>query len=345
MDKKRQNNLAYGNLLLSVLVVALGVALITFSEQLAQRLPSFAAAFFVFQALILTIRALLYGRSRLSSIAFVSAGVYFLIAVGIVIARVFLGLSDVEKIIAITLAVYSFADAGEAFIDILNNRKDVRRIFVDVVVITIHVVLGIGLLTNNGESIAANLALYGTVFVVRGMLSVLQIMGERIKVNAFVNVLIKTHAMEVLSGLLFTVIAASVVFPLIEPEIKTFGDAMWYSFALITTIGFGDFSAVTPLGRVISVAIGLYGIIVVALITSIFVNMYADSKRSGDEEQRSATGGVGKFASVTDRIAKVVTGKEIGAEGENASDEGEKPIKKKSGRGAKKTRQTKDRDE
>ena len=58
-----------------------------------------------------------------------------------------------------------------------------------------------------------------------------------------------------------------------------------FRFALVTTIGFGDITAVTDLGRTMSVVLGIYGIIVVALITSIIVNFYGEIKktRPGDE--------------------------------------------------------------
>ena len=65
-------------------------------------------------------------------------------------------------------------------------------------------------------------------------------------------------------------------------------DALWYCFALVTTIGFGDITAVTDLGRTISVVLGIYGIIVVALITSIIVNFYGEIKKAHPEEEAGA---------------------------------------------------------
>ena len=50
-----------------------------------------------------------------------------------------------------------------------------------------------------------------------------------------------------------------------------------------TTIGFGDITAVSILGRILSVILGIYGIIVVALITSIIVNFYSEVKSEPDE--------------------------------------------------------------
>ena len=54
--------------------------------------------------------------------------------------------------------------------------------------------------------------------------------------------------------------------------------ALWYCFSIVTTIGFGDVTATTALGRVLSVMLGVYGLIVVALLTSIIVNFYNEVK-------------------------------------------------------------------
>ena len=56
-------------------------------------------------------------------------------------------------------------------------------------------------------------------------------------------------------------------------------------FCACATIGLGDISAVSDLERIISVIPGIFGIIVVALITSIIVNFYGEIKkdRTGQE--------------------------------------------------------------
>ena len=61
---------------------------------------------------------------------------------------------------------------------------------------------------------------------------------------------------------------------MVEPTITSFWDAMWYCFAVITTIGFGDFYATSLIGRVLTVILGIYGIVVVAILTSVVVNFY-----------------------------------------------------------------------
>ena len=105
----------------------------------------------------------------------------------------------------------------------------------------------------------------------------------RIDMPTLKKIVRKTYAAEILFGIVLLIVAFSLVFPHLEEGITTFNDALWYCFAIVTTIGFGDFSAVTPMGRILSVILGLYGIIVVALITSIIVNFYGEMK-SDDEE-------------------------------------------------------------
>jgi hypothetical protein len=106
----------------------------------------------------------------------------------------------------------------------------------------------------------------------------------RIDMPTLKKIIRKTYAAEILFGIVLLIVAFSLVLPHFEEGIPTFNDALWYCFAIVTTIGFGDFSAVTPIGRILSVILGLYGIIVVALITSIIVNFYGEMKSDDDED-------------------------------------------------------------
>ena len=96
----------------------------------------------------------------------------------------------------------------------------------------------------------------------------------------------KTYAGEILFGLLLLIIAFSLTLTTVEDGIASFGNALWYCFAIVTTIGFGDFAATTFLGRILSVILGVYGIVVVAIITSIIVNFYNEVKTVPDEEDQ-----------------------------------------------------------
>ena len=113
---------------------------------------------------------------------------------------------------------------------------------------------------------------------------------SRIRGNTMMNILRKTYAIEILYGLVILMVSIAMALTLFEESMASFGDALWYCFAVVTTIGFGDITATTIIGRVLSVILGIYGIIVVALITSIIVNFYNEAKAPGSLPSSSEEG-------------------------------------------------------
>lgn len=70
-----------------------------------------------------------------------------------------------------------------------------------------------------------------------------------------------------------------------EPEtFPSYGSAVWYVFQTITTIGFGDAVAQTPLCRAITIAIGLSALLIVGLTTGIVVNYFSEIVRARRNE-------------------------------------------------------------
>ncbi len=76
------------------------------------------------------------------------------------------------------------------------------------------------------------------------------------------------------------------MFPMVETDITNFWDAMWYCFTVITTIGFGDFAAKSAVGRILTVILGIYGIVVVAILTSVIVNFYTEVSAKDKEKSK-----------------------------------------------------------
>ena len=89
----------------------------------------------------------------------------------------------------------------------------------------------------------------------------------------------QTYAAEIIGGLLLLIFVFSFMLMIFESNIKNYGDGLWYCFAIVTTIGFGDIAATSLIGRIMSVILGVYGIVVVALITSIIVAFYGEMKK------------------------------------------------------------------
>ena len=107
----------------------------------------------------------------------------------------------------------------------------------------------------------------------------------QLRLKVLFKIIVKTYALEILFGLLTLMIASSLVLMMFEDSMPSFWDALWYTFAVVTTIGFGDFTCVTAVGRIITVILGMYGIVVVAVITSIIVNFYNETSGSKDSKE------------------------------------------------------------
>ena len=132
-------------------------------------------------------------------------------------------------------------------------------------------------------------ALFGMLtmlFIAIGAIArVMSVAFARLRMDILRDIVKKTYAAEIILGLLLLIICFSWVLVYMDAGFESFTDALWYCFAVVTTIGFGDITAVSLVGRVLSVILGIYGIIVVALITSIIVNFYGEMKKAGPEEE------------------------------------------------------------
>ena len=122
--------------------------------------------------------------------------------------------------------------------------------------------------------------------------ALLSIVFSRVSFSVLRKIIVKTHAAEIIFGLVLLIVTFAMLLTFFEPNMNKFTDALWYCFAIVTTIGFGDLTAVTDFGRILSVILGVYGIVVVALITSIIVNFYGEMKTSpdldsGDDEEEN----------------------------------------------------------
>jgi voltage-gated potassium channel len=64
-------------------------------------------------------------------------------------------------------------------------------------------------------------------------------------------------------------------------EIKTLGDAVWWGFETITTVGYGDFVPVTAEGRIFAVMIMFVGISVLGVVSATFASTLVKKGNTG----------------------------------------------------------------
>ena len=107
--------------------------------------------------------------------------------------------------------------------------------------------------------------------------------GAKLKLNIVSKIIKKSMVNEIILALLILIVLCSIYFTVVEPRLISYVDALWYSFAVVTTIGFGDVSVVTTFGRILSVILGISGIVVVALFTSFIVNFYNEMNKKREE--------------------------------------------------------------
>lgn len=72
-------------------------------------------------------------------------------------------------------------------------------------------------------------------------------------------------------------------------NIETFGDAVWWSFVTVTTVGYGDFFPVTSWGRVIAVLLMVGGIAVVGVTTATLASWIIERAAEGRDDDEPAT--------------------------------------------------------
>lgn len=83
-----------------------------------------------------------------------------------------------------------------------------------------------------------------------------------------------TGADKIWTGFLVQFFLSAAIIWLREPDMHSYGDALWYCYAVVTTIGFGDVVAQSFLSRILSVLLSVSAALVIALVTGVVVNYY-----------------------------------------------------------------------
>lgn len=73
--------------------------------------------------------------------------------------------------------------------------------------------------------------------------------------------------------------------------IRSFGNAVWWAFCTVTTVGYGDFVPVTAPGRIAAVILMIGGVVLVGLIVATISSWVAERATRGRQDQRPATRG------------------------------------------------------
>ena len=98
------------------------------------------------------------------------------------------------------------------------------------------------------------------------------------------NILRHTKADRVLLSFVCFVFADAALIWLFEPTIRTYGGALWYCYAVISTAGFGDVVVTSVIAKILSVVLTCYAVLVLAIVTGVVVNYYNQVTEIRDKE-------------------------------------------------------------
>lgn len=108
------------------------------------------------------------------------------------------------------------------------------------------------------------------------------------KLKLMWNILKKMNVDKIITTYIIFMVICSFILVRVEPQINNIADGIWYCFISFTTIGFGDIVATSIIGRIITVLIALYGVVMVAIITGVIVSFYQEINKIKQNESIEA---------------------------------------------------------
>ena len=167
------------------------------------------------------------------------------------------------------------------------EKRTVRSLIFNLIIIAATIALATGLFmptpAGRTEDVVLILCM---VIIFSAVIEVVASASYHMRFKVLLKIIVRTYALEIILGLATMIVAFSLVLTLYESEtIPTFYDGLWYCFSVVTTIGFGDKVPTGAIGRALSVILGIYGIVVVAVFTSIIVNFYNETMGKKDASE------------------------------------------------------------
>ena len=90
----------------------------------------------------------------------------------------------------------------------------------------------------------------------------------------------------VLSLILFFIALFGFIFFITEPDVKSFSDGLWWALVTITTVGYGDITPMTSIGRLVASALMFLGLGLIASLTAVisvkFIQNFVDHHTNDD---------------------------------------------------------------
>ncbi len=166
------------------------------------------------------------------------------------------------------------------------QKPQLRNIIFSSIIILFSILLSIGLFIPTTISQIDDVVLIVcAIAAITAFIEVFSNAMSSLRLKVLFKIILRTYALEILLGLFTMMVASALIYMLYEDAIPTFADGLWFAFTVVTTIGFGDYAIVTPIGRIMTVVLGIYGVFIVAVLTSIIVNFYNETAGKKDAKE------------------------------------------------------------
>ena len=267
----------------SLTIITFSTALEEGATEIPEAVPFYILGIFIFSGLTSLVK-FFKDRTKTNFIKFL-----VLLAFNIVLGVVVLFANKENLFLfVLTAGLYCLSLVVARVFNIIEDHS-IRSIVLNGLIILFAILLSIGIFVSPIENMeqAQNIIVIECVFIaIVAFVEAMSIALANLKVKVLFKIILSTFSLEVLFGLLVMIVCFSLVFMSpIEPSITNFGEALWYCFAVVTTIGFGDITATSLVGRILTVILGMYGLVVVAVITSIVVNFYNETSGKHDQKE------------------------------------------------------------
>ncbi len=104
----------------------------------------------------------------------------------------------------------------------------------------------------------------------------------------FSLILKQTHTRQFLRSFMIAYVLCCLVLHWIDPiDLPTYGDAFWFGFIVFTTIGLGDYTVTTLPARLVTVFLGIYGILAIGFICGVGASWLFEKARERRNESVS----------------------------------------------------------
>lgn len=113
---------------------------------------------------------------------------------------------------------------------------------------------------------------------------IMRLIGIGSRYTKTLYIVLKTNGLDkvlLLAIVLLFLIPIPIV--LIEPSINTFTNALWWAVVTTTTVGYGDISPETPIGRGLAIILMLLGIGIIGTFTSAITSFFS-TNRTGSRD-------------------------------------------------------------